>query len=123
MILTYDTVRGQWKRALASATLVGAGGIGGIVGTTVFRQEDKPEYRPGMYATILAFVVGADFDPASGSLACVGTHSDSPCLMVRPTSKLSANGWLQVRRERRGRGSAALSSELSSLISASFFFV
>lgn len=54
MVLTYYTVRGQWKRALASATLVGAGGIGGIVGTTVFRQEDKPEYRPGMYATILA---------------------------------------------------------------------
>ncbi|KAI7127208.1 hypothetical protein KC352_g15442, partial [Hortaea werneckii] len=55
-ILTYqaNNIRGQWKRALASATLVGAGGIGGIVGTTVFRQEDKPEYRPGMYATILA---------------------------------------------------------------------
>ncbi|RMZ22542.1 hypothetical protein D0859_13427 [Hortaea werneckii] len=53
-MLTPHPVRGQWKRALASATLVGAGGIGGIVGTTVFRQEDKPDYRPGMYATILA---------------------------------------------------------------------
>merc|ERR1712070_1150484 len=33
-ILTYqaNNIRGQWKRALASATLVGAGGIGGIVG-------------------------------------------------------------------------------------------
>lgn len=32
-ILTYqaNNIRGQWKRALASATLVGAGGIGGIV--------------------------------------------------------------------------------------------
>ena len=34
-ILTYqaNNIRGQWKRALCSATLVGAGGIGGIIGT------------------------------------------------------------------------------------------
>jgi len=55
-ILTFqaNNIRGQWKRALCSATLVGAGGIGGIVGSTVFRSQDKPAYRPGMYATILA---------------------------------------------------------------------
>lgn len=55
-ILTFqaNNIRGQWKRALASATLVGAGGIGGIVGSTVFRSQDKPSYRPGMYTTILA---------------------------------------------------------------------
>ncbi|KAK5135980.1 hypothetical protein LTR08_004234 [Meristemomyces frigidus] len=55
-VLTYqaNNIRGQWKRALCSATLVGAGGIGGIVGSTVFRRQDSPAYRPGMYATILA---------------------------------------------------------------------
>ncbi|EMC95411.1 hypothetical protein BAUCODRAFT_72648 [Baudoinia panamericana UAMH 10762] len=55
-VLTYqaNNIRGQWKRALASATLVGAGGIGGIVGSTVFRSQDKPGYKPGMYATLLA---------------------------------------------------------------------
>lgn len=55
-ILTFqaNNIRGQWKRALASATLVGAGGIGGIVGSTVFREQDKPGYKPGMYACILA---------------------------------------------------------------------
>ncbi|WPH04103.1 retrograde regulation protein 2 [Acrodontium crateriforme] len=55
-ILTYqaNNIRGQWKRALTSATLVGAGGIGGIIGSTVFREQDKPAYRPGMYATIIA---------------------------------------------------------------------
>lgn len=49
-----NNIRGQWKRAFASATLVGAGGIGGIVGSTVFRSEDKPGYRPGIYTTIIA---------------------------------------------------------------------
>ncbi|KAK4547958.1 hypothetical protein LTR36_010677 [Oleoguttula mirabilis] len=55
-ILTYqaNNIRGQWKRALASATLVGAGGIGGIIGSTIFREQDKPAYRPGMYGTIIA---------------------------------------------------------------------
>jgi len=55
-VLTWqaNNIRGQWKRALCSATLVGAGGMGGIVGSTVFRSQDKPTYRPGMYATIIA---------------------------------------------------------------------
>jgi len=56
-VLTWqaNNIRGQWKRALASATLVGAGGIGGIVGSTVFREQDKATgYKPGMYTTMLA---------------------------------------------------------------------
>ena len=55
-ILTFqaNNIRGQWKRALASATLVGTGGLGGIVGTTVFRDQDKPSYIPGITTCILA---------------------------------------------------------------------
>jgi hypothetical protein len=43
-VLSYqaNNIRGQWKRALASATLVGMGGVGGIIGSTVFRDQDKP---------------------------------------------------------------------------------
>lgn len=37
-----NNIRGQWKRAFASATLVGFGGIGGIAGSTIFRAEDSP---------------------------------------------------------------------------------
>lgn len=40
------------KRAFASATIVGAGGIGGIIGSTVFRAKDAPYYAPGLYTTI-----------------------------------------------------------------------
>lgn len=55
-VLTWqaNNIRGQWKRALCSATLVGAGGIGGIIGGTVFRAQDKPGYRPGITACMIA---------------------------------------------------------------------
>jgi predicted MFS family arabinose efflux permease len=55
-VLTYqaNNIRGQWKRALCSATLVGAGGIGGIIGSTVFRSQDEPNYRPGIICCIVA---------------------------------------------------------------------
>lgn len=54
-ILTYqaNNIRGQWKRAFCSATLVGFGGIGGIIGSTIFRDKDAPKYRPGIWATMI----------------------------------------------------------------------
>ncbi|MBZ1521847.1 hypothetical protein J6K68_11635, partial [Leuconostoc mesenteroides] len=48
-----NNVRGQWKRAFCSATLVGFGGIGGIIGSLVFRKQDAATgYKPGMWACI-----------------------------------------------------------------------
>lgn len=47
-----NNIRGQWKRAFCSATFVSFGGIGGIAGSLVFRNEDIPHYRPGLYACI-----------------------------------------------------------------------
>jgi hypothetical protein len=44
-----NNIRGQWKRALCSATLVMSGGLGAIVGSTVFRSQDAPSYRPGIW--------------------------------------------------------------------------
>lgn len=52
-----NNIRGQWKRAFCSATLVGFGGLGGIVGSTVFRTVDAPGYVPGLAVTIGANVV------------------------------------------------------------------
>jgi hypothetical protein len=48
-----NNIRGQWKRAFCSATLVGFGGIGGIAGSLVFRSQDSPKYIPGMIAAIV----------------------------------------------------------------------
>jgi MFS family permease len=55
-VLTYqaNNIRGQWKRAFCSATLVGFGGIGGIIGSTIFREQDAPDYRPGIEGTMIA---------------------------------------------------------------------
>ncbi|KAH9874109.1 hypothetical protein IAQ61_004737 [Plenodomus lingam] len=55
-ILTWqaNNIRGQWKRALCSATLVGMGGVGGVIGGTVFRTEDAPHYKPGIIACMIA---------------------------------------------------------------------
>ncbi|OBT89012.1 hypothetical protein VE02_02159 [Pseudogymnoascus sp. 03VT05] len=55
-IMTYqaNNIRGQWKRALCSATLVGSGGIGGIIGSSVFRRVDSPKYGPGIMACMIA---------------------------------------------------------------------
>ncbi|KAH7391040.1 major facilitator superfamily domain-containing protein [Phaeosphaeria sp. MPI-PUGE-AT-0046c] len=47
-----NNIRGQWKRAFCSATLVGMGGVGGIAGGLIFRFQDAPSYRPGLYACI-----------------------------------------------------------------------
>ena len=47
-----NNIRGQWTRALASATLVGLGGVGGISGSLIFRYQDAPKYIPGIWATI-----------------------------------------------------------------------
>lgn len=58
-LLTYqaNNVRGQWKRAFTSATLIGGGAIGGIIGTSVFRAKDSPGYRPGILTCMLANAV------------------------------------------------------------------
>jgi hypothetical protein len=57
--MTYqaNNVVGQWKRALTSATMVAAGGIGGILGTVVFREKDAPQYLPGLYTCFTAAAV------------------------------------------------------------------
>ncbi|KAL8712518.1 MAG: hypothetical protein Q9220_003366 [cf. Caloplaca sp. 1 TL-2023] len=58
-VLSYqaNNIRGQWKRAFCSATLVGGGALGGIVGSTVFRSEDSPTYIPGLSVAMGSQVV------------------------------------------------------------------
>ncbi|PZD37777.1 UhpC, Sugar phosphate permease [Pyrenophora tritici-repentis] len=55
-VLTWqaNNIRGQWKRAFCSASLVGAGGIGGIIGGTVFRTQDAPHYKLGIVACMVS---------------------------------------------------------------------
>jgi hypothetical protein len=54
--VTYQSTNivGQWRRAFCNATIVGAGGIGGIIGSLAFRTQDAPNYRPGLYCCFVA---------------------------------------------------------------------
>lgn len=52
-----NNIRGHWKRAFASATLIGMGGVGGIAGSLIFRQQDRPHYRPGIFAGLACNLV------------------------------------------------------------------
>ncbi|KAM0426025.1 hypothetical protein ACHAPT_008656 [Fusarium lateritium] len=56
LTLTYQSnnIVGQWRRAFCSALIVGLGGVGGIIASLVFRGQDKPHYRPGLYTCLVA---------------------------------------------------------------------
>lgn len=51
MALTYqaNNIVGQWRRAFCSALTIGFGGIGGVVASLVFRDQDKPHYRYSLH--------------------------------------------------------------------------
>jgi len=58
-LLAYQSnnIRKQSKRAFSSAVQVAFGGIGGIISSLVYRQQDAPAYRPGITVTIALQVV------------------------------------------------------------------
>jgi phosphotransferase system glucose/maltose/N-acetylglucosamine-specific IIC component len=60
MVITYqaNNVRGVTKRGVAAAVQIGLGGVGGIIGSLIFRSQDKPYYVPGLVTSMcLAFSV------------------------------------------------------------------
>ncbi|KAJ3544452.1 hypothetical protein NM208_g3042 [Fusarium decemcellulare] len=54
MVFQANNIRGNWKRAFCSASMIGFGGTGGIAGSLVFRSQDAPHYLPGIYACLTA---------------------------------------------------------------------
>ncbi|KAJ7099567.1 major facilitator superfamily domain-containing protein [Mycena belliarum] len=65
-ILAYsaNNVVGSSKRSISSALTVAFGGVGGIIASTVYREQDFPRYLPGLWVTLgaqflLLFLVGA----------------------------------------------------------------
>jgi MFS family permease len=48
MVYQANNVRGPWKRAFCNASLTTLGGVGGIVGALIFREQDAPRYLYGI---------------------------------------------------------------------------
>ncbi|KAF9012461.1 major facilitator superfamily domain-containing protein [Cyathus striatus] len=53
-VLAYsaNNITSHSKRAVSTATIIAAGGVGGIFATTVYRQQDFPRYLNGIWATM-----------------------------------------------------------------------
>ncbi|RKF65691.1 Aspartyl aminopeptidase [Erysiphe neolycopersici] len=81
------------------------------VGFTEIRERDSwSNVKPGSkhYLTrngssIVAFAIGKKWK-AGNPIAIVGAHTDSPCLRIKPISKKSGAGFLQVGVETYGGG-------------------
>ena len=54
--------------------------------------------------SIVAFAVGKAFNPATSGFNITAAHTDSPCLKVKPVSKITTGSFLQVGVECYGGG-------------------
>ncbi|KAJ8436758.1 hypothetical protein Cgig2_030116 [Carnegiea gigantea] len=66
-------------------------------------QPGKKYYFTRNYSTIVAFAIGKKYVAGNG-FYIVGAHTDSPCLKLKPKSKITKGGYLEVGVQTYGGG-------------------
>jgi aspartyl aminopeptidase len=78
--------------------------------TQLSEREEWAGLEPGRkyfftrnYSTIVAFAIGAKYVTGNG-FHIIGAHTDSPCLKLKPISKVTRGGYLEVGVQTYGGG-------------------
>ncbi|GAB1320738.1 hypothetical protein MFIFM68171_10948 [Madurella fahalii] len=90
----------------SAASLLEAAGFTSIKERDNWASTVKPGgkyYLTRNGSSVVAFAVGERWQPGN-PIGMIGAHTDSPCLRLKPVSKRTANGFLQVGVETYGGG-------------------